>query len=548
MRTIRLFLLSFSLLVPPAVSAQQTAGPSARVESLFERWNSKETPGCAVAVARDGQVILSRAYGMADLEHGIPNTPETIFEAGSVSKQFTAGAIILLAQREKLALEDDVRKYIPEVPDYGTPITIRHLMTHTSGLRDWGSVAGISGWGRGLRVHTHAHVLDIVSRQSALNFPPGHEYSYCNTGFNLMAITADRVSGMSFAEFCSKEMFGPLGMNSTQWRDDFRRIVKGRAVAYQARRPEGFAMDMPFEDIHGNGGLLTTVGDLLTWTRNLETGNFGGPDFLEEMHRQGRLSNGKQIAYASGLRVSDYKGIPEVSHTGSTAGYRAFLGRYPQQHLAVALLCNIGSVNPGDLGHQVAEIFLGDALPRPAEPPQVEVSASDLENKAGLYRSNVTGDPLRLVFSGGTLRLERGGSLTPLSASEFAVGTGDRRLRFESVPGSNRQRIRETLESVEDVIFEPVAEFNPTTVELAEYTGDYYSADAETALTAALEEGKLMLRRRPDARIQLTPLYKDAFQSSGGLIRFLRGVNGRVTGLSLSQSRVYDMRFQRAVP
>ncbi len=548
MRTIRLFLLSFSLLVPPAVSAQQTAGPSARVDSLFERWNSKETPGCAVAVARDGQVILSRAYGMADLEHGIPNTPETIFEAGSVSKQFTAGAIILLAQREKLALEDDVRKYIPEVPDYGTPITIRHLMTHTSGLRDWGSVAGISGWGRGLRVHTHAHVLDIVSRQSALNFPPGHEYSYCNTGFNLMAITADRVSGMSFAEFCSKEMFGPLGMNSTQWRDDFRRIVKGRAVAYQARRPEGFAMDMPFEDIHGNGGLLTTVGDLLTWTRNLETGNFGGPDFLEEMHRQGRLSNGKQIAYASGLRVSDYKGIPEVSHTGSTAGYRAFLGRYPQQHLAVALLCNIGSVNPGDLGHQVAEIFLGDALPRPAEPPQVEVSASDLENKAGLYRSNVTGDPLRLVFSGGTLRLERGGSLTPLSASEFAVGTGDRRLRFESVPGSNRQRIRETLESVEDVIFEPVAEFNPTTVELAEYTGDYYSADAETALTAALEEGKLVLRRRPDARIQLTPLYKDAFQSSGGLIRFLRGVDGRVTGLSLSQSRVYDMRFQRAVP
>lgn len=533
------------LALPPLAAARQAEDPAARLDKLFARFNSQETPGCAVAVARDGKVVLARAYGMADLEHGVPNTPETIFEAGSVSKQFTAGAVNLLALQGKLALEDDVRKYIPEVPDYGTPITIRHLMTHTSGLRDWGNVAGISGWGRGLRVHTHAHVLDIVARQSALNFPPGHEYSYCNTGFNLLAIIVDRVSGMPFAEFCRKNIFDPLGMQHTQWRDDFTRIVKNRAVAYQARGERGFAMSMPFENIHGNGGLLTTVGDLLVWTENLETGRLGGPAFIEAMHRRGRLSNGRPIAYASGLRTGDYRGVPEISHTGSTAGYRAFLGRYPEQRMAVALLCNVGSVDPGNLGHQIADIFLG--IPPAPKPAKADVDQELLKRRAGLYRNPASGEAIRLVFADASLRLERGLALTPVSDREFLAGS-ERRLTFEPIPGGTRERIRVARESVEDDLYEPVEPFAPAAAQLAEYAGDYYSPDAETALTAAIEEGRLVLRRRPDSRIALTPLYKDAFQSPLGLVRFIRGTGGRVTELSLRQDRVYDMRFRRAVP
>jgi len=551
MKTSRFFLpLVVLAAFLPVGLAQQPAGEIAQVDRLFERWDSTRTPGCAVAVARDGHTVFSRAYGMADLEQGTVNTPATIFEAGSVSKQFTAAAVVLLSLEGKLSLDDDVRQYVPELPDHGVPITIRHMMTHTSGLRDWGNVAGIAGWGRTTRVHTHAHVLDIVSRQRALNFPPGREYSYSNTGYNLLAVIVGRVSGMSFAEFTRKRIFEPLGMTRTQWRDDFQRVVKGRATAYETRREGEFATNMPFENVHGNGGLLTTVGDLLIWTQNLETGKLGGPEFLEAMHRQGRLNNGRTITYAAGLRVEKYKGVPEVSHTGSTAGYRAFLTRYPEQRLAVALLCNVGSVNSGGLGHQVADVFLGEAvsgaggqadLPKAATLPQGELSA-----KAGLYRDTSTGEPLRLVFRDGELRLERGGALIPLSAAEFRVGTSGRRLMFETSQGEIRPRIREVRESGEDSVYEPVPEFTPTAAELAAYAGEYYSPDAETALVAAVEEGKLVLRRRPDTRIALAPVYKDAFSGGSlGLIRFLRHANGRVMELSVRQDRVYDLRFGR---
>ncbi|MGH7555229.1 MAG: serine hydrolase domain-containing protein, partial [Longimicrobiales bacterium] len=222
MRIARNLVLAFSLLAQPiSLAAQNAVDSAAKVDALFARWNSTETPGCAVGVARDGRTILSRSYGMADLEHDVSSTPATIYEAGSVTKQFTAAAIQLLAAQGKLSLDDEVRKYIPELPDYGVPLTIRHMMTHTSGLRDWGSIAGIAGWPRTTRAHTHAHVLDIVSRQRALNFTPGSEHSYSNTGYNLQAVIVERVSGMSLGEFTRQQLFQPLGMTSTQWRDDY---------------------------------------------------------------------------------------------------------------------------------------------------------------------------------------------------------------------------------------------------------------------------------------------------------------------------------------
>lgn len=544
MKTARAFLLVLVLFVSPAiVPSQQPPDASARLDRIFERWNSRETPGCAVAIAREGKIILSRAYGMADLEHDVANSTDTIFEAGSVSKQFTAGAIVILAQQGKLSLDDNVRKYVPEVPDYGTPITIRHLLTHTSGLRDWGNVASISGWPRTTRVHTHAHVLDIVSRQHALNFPPGNEYSYCNTGFNLLAIIVGRVSGVPFPEFTRKNIFEPLGMIHTQWRDDFKRIVKGRAVAYDQQREGGFEMDMPFENVHGNCGLLTTVGDLLLWTENLETGKVGGPVFLEMMHRQGKLNNGKVITHASGLVVTNYRGVPEVSHTGSTAGYRAFLARYPKQHLEIALLTNIGSINPGDVGHKVIDIFLQIPEVTPVKP--VSLPAAELAAKAGLYRNSITGEPLRLTLASGALRLQRGGALIPISNTVFQVGESDRRITFESSPGNGRPAFRDTRPGEDAVVYEPSPEFAPAAAELAAYEGEYYSPDAETTLTAVVEGGKLIVRRRPDTRIQLTPVFPDTFEGSLGLIRFIRAGNGAVTQLSVRQDRVYDMRFDR---
>lgn len=355
-----LLLASLALAQTQAPPAARRPGSGQAVDSVFARWTAS-TPGCAVGVGVKGRAVLERAYGMADLERDVPNAPDTIFEAGSVSKQFTAAAVLLLARDRKLSIDDPVRTYVPELPDYGVPLTIRHMLTHTSGLRDWGEVAGIAGWPRGTRAHTHGHVLDIVSRQKALNFTPGTAWSYSNTGYNLAAIIVARVSGQPFADFTRERIFTPLGMTHTSWRDDYTRIVKHRAIAYEAR-PDGYHEDMPFENVHGNGGLLTTVGDLLRWNENFVSPKVGDATFLAEEQTPGHFTDGRAHDYAFGLYVRPYRGVPEVSHSGSTAGYRAFLTRYPDQHVSVAVLCNAGNANATQYAHTVAEAYLGQAL------------------------------------------------------------------------------------------------------------------------------------------------------------------------------------------
>lgn len=528
-----------------AACAQPPSDADARVDEIFAQWDSPGSPGCALSVSREGGPLVSRAWGMADLEHGIPNTPSTIFEGGSLAKQFTSAAVVVLALDGALSLDDDVRKYIPEVRDYGEAVTLRRLMTHTSGMRDWGSVASISGWGRGERSHRHAHVLDIVSRQSALNFEPGHEYSYSNTGYNLLAVVVDRVSGMPFAEFSRERIFEPLGMSDTQWRDDYRRIVPRRSTAYSAA-DDGFLINRPIEYVHGNGGILSTVGDLQIWNAALTDGRLGGGDFVRMMHDQATLNDGRTIAYAGGLQLRDFAGVPSVTHTGSTAGYRGFIGRYPDQQLSIAILCNVGNANPGALGGQVARVFLGDAASPDPEPGEgMSLPAGELEAKAGLYREVDTGDPLRITLEDGALRLG-GQRLVAQSASEFQVGASERRLVFGAAADGGRPSIDEYTGEYYDNTYEPVDEFAPTAGRLDVYSGTFHSDDAEATLVVAVEDGRLVARRRPDARFELEPVYEDAFDADGlGRLRFDLGADGRATALGLRQGRVYDMRFQR---
>lgn len=473
MKLCRALLLSAVLAGPAPVLAQEPLDLTGRVDAVFARWSSAESAGCAASVSRNGQPVLARAYGMADLEHDVPNTPGTIFEAGSVSKQFTAAAIVLLALDGALALDDDVRRYVPELPDYGHTITIRHLLTHTSGLRDWGSVAAIGGWGRGVRTHTHDHVLDILSRQRALNFTPGAEYSYSNSGYNLLAVIADRVSGMPFAEFSRTRIFEPLGLDDTQWRDDYRRIVDGRSSAY-AMRGGTWVIDRPIENVHGNGGLLTTVADLLKWNEALSAGTLGGHAFVDMMHRQGVLNDGNSIAYASGLFVGKLDDAPEISHTGSTAGYRAFLARYPDQRVAVAVLCNAGNVNPGQVGRAISRIVLGGSTAAPVatsaaagpaqqqrsqrpEPPTVPRAI--LESLAGEYYSPDVETTFTVVLDGDELVILRRPAdritLRPVEENLFSAGQLGR-VRFIHGDGGSVSQLSVQQGRVYDLRFDRV--------------------------------------------------------------------------------------------
>jgi CubicO group peptidase (beta-lactamase class C family) len=454
------------------VLVTQTAGPAgqavatspAAVDEIFAKWTTS-TPGCAVGVAVGGKPVLLKAYGMADLERNVRNTPDTIFESGSVSKQFTAMAMQLLAGEGKLSLDDPVRKYIPELPDYGKPLTIRHMLSHTSGLRDWGSVESIAGWPRTTREYTHAHVLEIVSRQKSLNFDPGTKWSYSNTGFNLAAVIVSRVSGISFAEFSKQRIFAPLGMTHTSWRDDHTRIVKGRAIAYSETNGE-YHIEMPFENVHGNGGLMTTVGDLLIWNENFMSPKVGNPQLIAEMTTVGKYNDGKPLDYGLGLYVNDYRGVKNVYHSGSTAGYRAHLNRFPETRTSVAVLCNGSNGDATRSANRVSDAFLGDRL-KPATPAR------------------------------------------PAAPQAAAI--------------------------------QPL----PNGSQLALLAGSYWSEEAETMLIAAVDQGALVLRRRPDTVIKLTPLGSDKFRGSIGTVTFLRSPSGAVESLSVSQDRVWDLRFSR---
>jgi CubicO group peptidase (beta-lactamase class C family) len=526
-------LVMLSMLAVPALAQPVEE----RVDAVFAPMARAESPGCAVGVSRGGTTILTRAYGSADLEHDVPNAPSTIFEAGSVSKQFTAAAILLLVEEGKLRLTDDIRRFVPELPDYGATITIDHLLNHTSGLRDWGSVMDLAGWPRGTRAYTMDDVLAIVSRQQRLNYAPGAEYSYTNSGYNLLAIIVQRVSGSSLADYTRRRIFEPLGMRSTSWRDDFRRVVRGRAIAYSPA-PAGFEQAMPFEDAYGNGGLLTNVEDLLTWNEALSSGRLGAR-VSELLAAPARLNGGRPIPYARGLFVESYRGIAEISHGGATGGYRAFLARYPDTRLSVALLCNVASANPDLLAHQVADLF----LPTPAPAPAAGAAAIPPPAYAtGTYVNERTGMPLRLAIEDGKLRVVGGPVFEAAAPNRFQSGRTE--LSFANADSFTM------LTPDRDATYRRTEAYAPDAAALGAFLGRYASAEAGAEYVVTLQNGKLALRsaERPHLSVELVPTYRDAYTAAGALFRFRRDQAGRVIALSAGNARVRELSFSRVGP
>jgi CubicO group peptidase (beta-lactamase class C family) len=516
---------------------------AADIDSIFKAYDAA-SPGCAIGVSRKGEPPLTRAYGSADLEHGVANTPGTIFESGSVSKQFTAAAVLLLVEEGKLALTDDIHKYLPEMPDYGAPITINHLLSHTSGLRDWGAVSGIGGWPRTSIIHTNLDVLHIAARQRALNYPPGTAYSYTNTGYNLAALIVERVSGKSLAVFTRERLFEPLGMRNTSWRDDFRRIVPGRAIAYDAKSGGGFEQDMPFEDAYGNGGLLTTVGDLLIWNEALTSRKLGAA-VTGRLEEQAILLDGRKIAYARGLVRGSYNGVAEIAHSGSTAAYRAWIARFPSQGVSVAILCNAGSANAVQMGRDAAAQYLSL---KPAAPEKPTATTAE-ENAAlpGLYVDERMGGALRIAAGAGALKII---STTGEDQREVAlVRRGMRQYRNGNAELTfTPPKLESRTPDGETVVYHRVEPHTPSAADLQGLAGNYASSEADATLILSVKDGRAVLTPadRPSAPLALKPLYRDAFLGGDGLVRIVRGASGAAEGLRFTRPRVYDLVFARA--
>lgn len=538
-----LALVSVVLGASPAASL--TPPNATKLDAIFSRWSEPNVPGCVVAVKQRNQPAISRSYGSADLEHAVPIGDDTLFEAGSVSKQFTAASALILVEQGKLKLDDDVRKYLPELPDYGVAITIAELLGHTSGLRDWEGVVDITGWPVTTRFYTVKDVLEIATRQKHLNYRPGAAFSYTNTGYVLLAVIVERVSGESFAQFGRRHLFEPLGMRNTQWRDDFRAVVKARAVAYDAVG-EVYHQLMPFESVIGAGGLLTTAGDLLKWNDALDAGKLGA-FVTSALQRAGTLSDGRPTTYASGLYVDEFQGMHRVWHSGETAGYEAYLARFPDQHLSIALLCNAGqTVDVDSTGDKVAALFLAasDSSRVPAAPVAgPNPSPDQLAPYAGIYFNAALTLKTELIVKDGTLqRVADGLLLVPQSPGVFRASAST--IRF-----SGRESFVRQFDDGRVLDFQRIQPWHPQEAELQAFTGQYRSDEAAASCDVALAEGQIVVSmddRRWDTST-LQPVSRDTFMKPHHTYRFVRDSKGAVTDLEISDGweHVYALSFHR---
>jgi CubicO group peptidase (beta-lactamase class C family) len=428
----------------------------AAVDEVFEDLTASGSPGCALGVYRNGQMIYAKGYGLANVEEGVPITPKSVFDIGSTSKQFTAASILLLEKQGKLSVNDDVRKYLPELPDYGNKITILNLLNHTSGLRDYLTLMELAGIPTD-SVTTDEDALALIARQRALNFAPGSEWLYSNTGFFLLSTIVKRVSGKTLREFAGENIFTPLGMTQTQFRDSHTSLIANRALAYDANEKRGgYTLNVSYFEQTGDGAVHTSVEDLLKWDENFYTGQIGGKIFLAELQEHGKLNNGKVLDYAKGLNVAEYRGLHTVRHGGSWGGYRAELLRFPDQHFSVACLCNVGNANPARRANEVADVYLASLMKakdlkkeldavRKKEVSGPPLTAEQLQAYVGDYWSEELGVTYRLGIQDGNLKLaavlDRAGlprannfspnDLRHAGTDEFAIGGRSATLKFK---------------------------------------------------------------------------------------------------------------------
>ncbi|HUF25952.1 MAG TPA: serine hydrolase domain-containing protein [Gemmatimonadaceae bacterium] len=446
------------LLAASSPAFSQSDARHASIDRIFAAWDSPDSPGCAVGVIQNGELAYARGYGMASLDLDAPMTPRTVFYLASVSKQFTATAAILLAREGRISLDDEVRKHIPELRDYGRPLTVRHLINHTSGLRDYLTLMTLAGM-RGEDVHSDEAILELIVRQRELNFPPGTAYLYSNSGYYLLAELVRRVSGQSLREYTDERIFRPLGMTQTHFHDDRLMVVKQRAPAYS---PSGDSWRLNvwanFDKV-GSGGLMSSIEDLAKWDANFYAAHVGGETLLAELHRQGVLAGGDTIAYAGGLTIGGYRGARTVRHGGSTAGYRNELLRLPDHRFSAIVLCNASSATAGAYAERIADVWLGNALA-----PLVARSASPAA--AG-------------------------------SAADSASGA-------RAVPGNAADRRSLTADA------------------LAAYLGDYRSDEVKATWTVAARGDTLVLRHRTLGDRVLHRTGSDRFAAGGMTVEFAR--------------------------
>lgn len=538
-----------------AAAAAQTWSPPAdarsRTDALFAEWDKPDSPGCALAVYRDGAILYSRGYGMSDLERRVPITPATVFDIGSTSKQFSAAAILLLQQDGKLTLDDDVRKWVPELPDYGTPITIRHLLHHASGLRDYITLLSLAG-ARTDDVTDADDALRILTRQKALNFAPGSEHLYSNSGYFLLSVIVERASGKTLQRFARERIFTPLGMTKTHYLGSYDDIVPDRALGYSPRPGGGLRQDISRWLQVGDGAIFTTVEELLRWDNNFYDPKIGGQAMLDALQTPGRLNDGTALTYALGLSVATHRGQRAVSHGGSWGGYRAELLRFPNQRFSVATLCNLGTIDPSALARDVADIYLESVLaPRTAASAESKSPAGQSAAVApflGIYRNPRTRARVNVIVASGqfTVLGDTRHQLQLVSGTTYGAEGTKTTWTFAAATDGRPGTLTRQVAGQQPEVFERVTPMKIPAADLAVYAGRYYSEELDATFELVVDSGTIEIRRRGGTPLRVTPIARDEFMAGPVTILFERKGTD-VAGYVMDLGRVRGLRFTRVM-
>jgi CubicO group peptidase (beta-lactamase class C family) len=549
------------LVVPPIAAQRPTGGRTleeARTDSVFAAFDRSDSPGCSLGVFRGGTIRYARGYGMANLELGVANSPHTVFDVGSVSKQFTAMSILLLQKDGKLNIDESVRKYVPELPAYADRITLRELLSHTSGIRDHFGLLEIAGRDFDGTADT-VDYLRYITRSAAPNFEPGTRYLYSNSGFVLLAQIVYRVSGMPLSRFAAERIFTPLGMRDTRFQDDHTLIIPNRSTAYMPRGDHWAIRMSEFDDMAGAGGLHTTVEDFQKWMRNYDSATVGGREIVTLMTTPTKLKNDSLAGtppeswYGLGIGAGTFRGLPVNAHTGVWGGYRAAFLRFPANDLAVATFCNFTTAGPDTLAQRVAAVWLGNALSADVattwrdsvrHEPRASVTPGSLAALAGAWSNDVLGEVRRTDVSGDTLYMLTGrrAPLVPLGGNRFRAAPATL-ITFEgdSAGAPNRLVVRSATNATTFTRL-PLA---TTTAKLVDYQGSYYTPEVDVAWQVRPDSGGLVVMRDGRRVGKLDPVSRDLFLESGSTIQFTRDRSGRVTGFVLEAGRVRHLRFDR---
>lgn len=552
-------ILSLSTVTLASTVAAIVEPNAADIDAVFADYDSTTSPGCALGVIHDGDWIYQRAYGMANLEYGISLSAKSVFRTASVGKQFTAMAIAILDEQGVLSLDDPLSTLFPEFPSWAQETTIRHLIHHTSGIRDYLTLAWLTG--KGDEAHyTDEFALDLIARQKHLNFAPGDDHLYSNAGYLLLAHIVKRATGQSLREWAAENMFGPLDMDNTHFHDDHTHIVPLRADGY-APTEDGFQISMTTLDMVGDGGVYTTIEDFLRWDRNFYNNVLGqgSPELIHTVTTPGTLNHDEPMTYAFGLDVDEYRGVLLVAHSGGFVGFRTDTIRFPEQGLSVVVYCNRADANPGDRSRKVAEIYLADVMDPEVEPRSAadevtgaEVSVAQLESVAGRYwnekrRSSwevaLEEDQLYLVLSEGD-RFE----MIPLAQRHFAIRSSwiQAEAQFEEVGEEGMRMTFLFRGSDEPRVLERFSPRQVSANDLADYVGSYYSEELGVDYHLEVVDERLQFRIVRHEAHDLEPLFDEIFATSDyGTFEFRRDGAGTVKGFMLDAGRVRNLEFLR---